>query len=196
MTIIAPSSVGLRLPEGWLELDPRADDLMVELRRAVRTVWDTELDDKRLVGLLTPLAVEVRRLAATEEIVLVGVYADVIPVEGGDPLMITAHAVLAISPPLGDARVACLELLGNPTAEATIAPVTLPAGDGVRDQGTTMISHPDWDEAVPAYHQRFCVPVPGVERLAVLTFLTPNLALRDAFTEVFDAIAETLTFYG
>ena len=39
---------------------------------------------------------------------------------------------------------------------------------------------------------QYFVPFPGGDRLAVLSFSTPNVSLADAFAEVFDAIASTL----
>lgn len=187
------TSVSLRLPQEWLELDPRADDMLEEIRRAVEGKWSLTLDDDRLVSLLAPMAVEVRRLAAAEEVVLIGVYSQAIPVENDLPLVVTGHVVLAISPPLADIEAALGQLL-DPTGGRTVAPVELAAGAGVRDDGLTTITHPDWDGPVEAYQRRFCVPVPGHDRLAVLAFLTPNVELKEAFAPVFDAIAETLAF--
>jgi hypothetical protein len=189
MTTTAPSSVSLRLPRGWLELDPRADDIVAELRRTVGDRGRGQLAEDELLSLLAPLGLELRRLGTAAEIVLVGLYTDVVPVDGSDvPLVVTAHAMLAVSPPI-----ASLDALRRELAEGT-ENVDLAAGPAVRQSGMTSVGHPDWDEAVPAYRRRFFVPLPGTDRLATLTFLTPNTGLAEVFADVFDAVADTLTF--
>lgn len=196
MVATAPSSVVLRLPEGWLELDPREPDLLAELRRAVGQHWGQELDDERLLSLLAPLAIELRRLAESAEMVLVGLYTRVVPVDGEDlPLVLTAHAVLALAPAPGDLdEVRRVLEVDADTHGLEVRPVELPAGHGVLVAGTTQIRHPAWDSPAPARLRRYFVPVPGTQRLATLSFLTPNVDLADSFEELFDAVAETLSF--
>jgi hypothetical protein len=73
-------------------------------------------------------------------------------------------------------------------------PVDLPAGEAVLVSGTTEVDDPDWTGAQPAHLRRYFVPVPGMSRVAALSFLTPNVDLAEQFDEVFDAIAQTLAF--
>jgi hypothetical protein len=185
------TSVALRLPPGWIELDPREPDLVVELERALG-VPDEARDD--VLRLLAPLALELHRTAAEGNVVLVGLFAQAFPVEGSDdPYVMTAHVLLSVSPPvsgLEEVKAGLAELGGE------VSPVDLPAGAGVRAAGETQISDPSWETDVPARSLRYAVPVPGTPAVAILSFLTPNLDLTEEFDEVFDAIAATLTFEG
>lgn len=190
------TAVRLRLPSGWLELDPREPDLVTELHRAIRRLWGENVDDARALSLLGPLALRLRTLANTADVLLVGLYADVVPAPPGDlPLIITAHAMLALSPELDELASVRKEIeAGARNDDLELDVVDLPAGRAVRVSGDITISDPAWDGEVPARLRRYFVPVPGQSRIALLSFLTPNLELRDAFDEVFDAIAESLGF--
>lgn len=183
------TSVALRLPPGWIELDPREPDLVVELERALG-VPDEARDD--VLRLLAPLALELHRTAADGNVVLVGLFAQAFPIEGADdPYVMTAHVLLSLSPPvngLDEVRAGLAERGGQ------LSPVDLPAGEGVLATVETQIHDPSWETAVPARARHYVVPVPGTPTMAILSFLTPNLDLTEEFDEVFDAIASTLTF--
>lgn len=183
----AATSVSLKLPADWVELDPREPDLLAELQERIDV--PSPLRDEVLV-LLAPLAVELGRIAAAADVVLVGLFARTIQVEGDDrPLVVNAHVSLAVSP-----AIESLEQVQECVEGGTVEPVNLPGGSGVRHTGQTMVHDSTWDEPVAAYMRRYFVPVPGTDRLAALSFLTPNLDLVEQFAEVFDAVAETLQF--
>src|SRR3712207_3878263 len=104
MSFSPPASVSLRLPQDWVELDPRAGDTVAELRRAVRARWAGHqlVTEERMVSVLAPLGLELRRLGEQAYVVVLGMYTDVVPVAGPhDPLVVTAHAMLSMSPPVG-----------------------------------------------------------------------------------------------
>jgi hypothetical protein len=191
-----PRSVQLRLPDGWLELDPRVEDLVGELRRALASRWQHALADDRLLAVLTPLVAELRRLSAAADVLLVGLYTDVIPVDDEPvPLVVTASAVLAISPPAPDLDLDALRAeVAAVDGGMRVRAVTLPAGPAVLVAGAVEIRHPDWDGSVAARLRRYFIPITGLGRLATLSFLTPNTELGDVFDDVFDAIAETVAF--
>lgn len=67
---------------------------------------------------------------------------------------------------------------------------SLEAGPAARVRGRLPVG--EAGRATEVDTLQYFVPFPGADRLAVLTFSTPNLALSDAFAEVFDAIASTL----
>ncbi|HET8680360.1 MAG TPA: hypothetical protein VFM54_00570 [Micromonosporaceae bacterium] len=188
------SEIRLRLPQGWIEFDPRADDLKAELLRAVRDEWGAAPPpeaEEQLNRLLSPLMVELKRLSGVADIILVGLFVRVLAIEGEDlPLVLTANAVLALSPPdVG------LDLARDEApAGWTVLPVDLPSGRAVLMTGESQLTDPEWAEPVPARARRYVIPVPGTHRMATLAFLTPNLELAEAFTDVFDAVAESITF--
>lgn len=183
------TSVSLSLPTGWIELDPRAPDLVAELERAIGVPDEAR---EGALALLAPLAVELARSAAAADVVVVGLYAQAIPIEGADePFVVTAHALLALSPDGTDLDEA---LAGLSRDGRDVAPVDLPAGAGVLATGETEVRDPSWETAITARTRRYFVPVPGTSRMAALSFLTPNLDLADQFDDVFAAIAETLEF--
>lgn len=191
MSSSPPASVSLRLPQDWVELDPQADDVTTELRQAVAARWAGHqlITEDRLVTHLAPPAMELRRLSAEAYVVVVGLYADVVPVAGStEPLVVTAHAMLSMSPPVGsldDVR----EKLGD-EAET----VTLPSGPAARVSGPVTIRDRAGYGEVTAYRRDFHLPVPGTDSVGTLSFLTPNTALASVFDDVFDAVAGTLTF--
>ncbi|BCJ56179.1 hypothetical protein Asp14428_76540 [Actinoplanes sp. NBRC 14428] len=189
MSFSPPASVSLRLPQDWAELDPRAGDLAADLRRAVEARWAAHdlISTERLVALLTPPARELRRQGEQAYVVVVGLYTDVVPVAGStEPLVVTAHAMLSMSPPVGS-----LDDVRRDLGEAAET-VTLPSGPAVRLSGPVPVPAPDGPGA--AYRRWYVVPVPGTDRVATLAFLTPNTELADVFNDVFDAVADSLTF--
>jgi hypothetical protein len=191
VSVFAPTSISLRLPQKWVELDPRMPDIVAELRRAVGARWTSHelIAEDQLVSLLAPLGLELRRLSEAADIVLVGLYGDAVPIPGSaDPLVLTAHAMLYLSPPLGSLDEVRTELGGGAQV------VFLPAGQAVRSSGPVTVIHPDWDGSIEAFRCTYFVPIPGGSRMAVLSFLTPSTALTEEFADVFDAVARTLTF--
>jgi hypothetical protein len=196
-TTPVPTSVTLRLPEGWWELDPRAEDIVAELSRAIGAEKVAAVPQETLMELLIPLGIELRRLSDQVDPVLVGLYTHAIQVAGMDkPLVVTAQVLLALSrfpSDLDTVRMGLSEQrAGQPAMRLT--PVTLPAGEAVQEVGPVKVRHPDWEAPVTAHQRRYFLPVAGSGRVAVLTFLTPNLDLVEAFDGVFEAIAETLSF--
>lgn len=183
------TAVALRLPPGWIELDPRAPDLVAELERAIGVPEEARPDAVRL---LAPLALELSRSAADGNVVLVGLFAQAIPVDGSeDPYVVTAHVLLSVSPPVDGLD----EVRAGPAGRgAEVVPVDLPAGAGVLATAQTEVRDPSWDRPLPAHSRRYVVPVPGTPAVAILSFLTPNLDLTEQFDEVFAAVAETLAF--
>ncbi|MGH9022491.1 MAG: hypothetical protein ACRDV9_05220 [Acidimicrobiia bacterium] len=69
----------------------------------------------------------------------------------------------------------------------------LPAGPAVRVRRRLQSAIPDGEE-VPVESVQYFVPFPDGDHLVLLNFSTPNLALADAFVEVFDAMAATLSW--
>lgn len=182
------SRIELELPEGWLEIDPREEDLV----EAVQSALDVPPENEALlVELVAPLAIRLRRLAVQGDVVLAGFFSQLVPIEGEEPLVISAQVLLALSPPVGD-----LERLQDAVAGegVEVRPVDLPAGSGVLVSGTIEVDSPGWAGPTEAVLRRYFVPVPGMSRVAALSFLTPNVDLADDFAEVFDAVAGTLTF--
>lgn len=189
MSPAPPTSVTLQLPVGWVEIDPREPDALDALRRKLEVPAESE---ELVLTLLAPLVVRLGRLAAAADVVLAGFYSELVEVAGAsEPFLMTAQAILALSPPIGDSE-RVRELLSGP--DVAVTPVDLPAGPGVLVAGTTEVDDALWDAPQPALLRRYLVPVPGMSRVAALSFLTPNIDLAEPFDEVFDAIARTLAF--
>lgn len=182
------ATVSLRLPVGWIETDPREPDIL----GALLTQSEVGNNREEMALLLAPLAVRLSRLAASGDLVLAGFYTDVVEIEGEtSPLVMSAQVSLALSPPVGDLD-RLRELWGGDGT--AVEPVDLPAGRGVVVTGTTQVDDDQWSGSHPAHLRRYFVPVPGLSRVAALSFLTPNIDLVEAFDGVFDAIAATLSF--
>jgi hypothetical protein len=188
-----PTTVSIRLPEGWWEIDPRAQDIVAELRRAIGTKQIEAIPEETLLRLLQPLALEIRRLCGDAELLLIGLYTSAVEVAGAEqPLVITAQVLLAMSNL--DGGLDAVRQGVPKTSASRPSTVRLPAGEAVLETGPVTVSHPDWERPVPAHQRRYFLPVQGTARVAVLTFLTPNVDLAEPFDGVFEAIAETLSF--
>lgn len=75
--------------------------------------------------------------------------------------------------------------------------VTLPAGQAVRTRGRTS-ARPVGPSGptVEVDTVQYFLPLPDGDGLLVLTFSTPNLPLADAFAELFDAMAGSISWEG
>lgn len=193
---VSAGTVRLGLPRGWLELDPRAEDLAAELRRSAGEQWGDRVDLATLDQAAAPVTAELRRLSASLDLLLAGCYVDVVPAENerSDPLVLSATVMLALSPEVGGLSEIRGSLATRTDEDLRILTVALPAGSAVLASGRTELSRPEWTETVPAVFERYFLPVPGLGRAAVLSFLTPNLDLVDDFSDLFRVIAESLTF--
>jgi hypothetical protein len=189
--------MALDLPTDWFEVDPRAPDLMAELLRATAPRATPDLAGETLAALLLPVFVEVRRAQQHADVVMLAGFLNSYAGEEPDvPYIATASMSAVLSPPFqGDVRVTeSLVRTGPADKGRNVRVVTLPSGEAVMTQGRTVLKHETWDDAIDAYGKRFYAPVPDDDRLLVLSFVTPNLALQDVFDELFDSIAESLSF--
>ncbi|WP_328618101.1 hypothetical protein OHS18_20340 [Amycolatopsis sp. NBC_00355] len=189
--------VRVRLPKSWLEIDPRAEDLTAELIRTAREHHGDDVDEDLIGRLAGPLALELRRLTTSVDLILAGFFAEIVDTGSPQPMLITANVAIALSPPVGGLEQVRRQIEHDARdTDAEITTRELPAGLAVSTAGHIEVSHPGWSDTVPAFTRRFYLPVPGLHRVAALTFVTPNLDLADEFDEVFAAIAGTLSFSG
>ncbi|ATE54547.1 hypothetical protein [Actinosynnema pretiosum] len=196
-------SAALRLPAGWIEIDPRSD---APLPSAALSARAQRAEAERVAKLAGPVALELRKLSEGSEPLLAAVWAG-----GGDlaPPALTAGALLAVSPAVGGLAQVWASIERAPGAgEVTVSSVELPGG--VALLATTEIDlptpeprpaqepEPDPDPPVPdrALVSRYFLRLPGSDRVAVLSFTTPNTELADRFGEVFAAIAASLRFHA
>lgn len=190
MTSAVTRSVSIRMPRGWLEIDPRNPDVTAELVRTAREQWGDGIDAERIARHVAPVASGLRAMAEETGLVLAGFFADFLAGEDGD-LLLTASVTLAISPPVGIADVRH-DLYARSAEKISIRTVDLPAGEGVLATCEVDLRSPEWTGS--GLMQRYFVPVPESSRFAVLSLFTPNRDLADLFADVFGAIAESLRF--
>lgn len=186
---------GIRLatPGDWfdLDLDPRTSE--ASIRQLVRERAPGRHPDQVAQRReLTELLVQATRQARLQGAVLASVLATMM---GDRP--VSADLLAAVTPVVGDVD---LPALGDRLA-AEAGPseqvrevdlIELPVGPALRVRKgvrPTVLGREVDTEVV----QHF-VPVPGGDRMVVLTFSTPVVVLADAFAELFDAIAESLRF--
>lgn len=198
MPLEAPTQqIRVRLPKNWLEIDPRAQDLRAELARTTREHYGDDVDEDLITRLAGPLAIELRRLTASTDLILAGFFAEIVDTGSPQPMLITANVAIALSPPVGDLQQVRRQIERDARdADVEITTRELPAGLAVSTAGHLEVANPGWSDTVPAFTRRFYLPVPGLGRVAALTFVTPNLDLVEQFDEVFAAIAGTVSFSG
>lgn len=192
---VSPPVEGIRLatPADWfdLDLDPRTSD--ASIRQLVRErVPGRHPDQVARRRELTDLLLQATRQARLQGAVLASVLATVM---AGRP--VSADLLAAVTPVAGEVDLPALgdRLAAEPGPTEKLRDlgvVELPAGPALRIRKgvrPTVLGREVDTEVV----QHF-VPVPGGERMMVLTFSTPVVVLADAFAELFDAIAGTLRF--
>ncbi|MGW6445781.1 hypothetical protein [Lentzea sp. NPDC055074] len=191
MTSAVTRSVSIRMPRGWLEIDPRNPDVTAELTRTAREQWGEGVDAQRIAQHVAPVASGLRALADETGLVLAGFYADFLTGENDTTSLLTANATLAISPPVSitDLR---HDLYARSAEKISIRTVGLPAGEGVLASCEVDLRGTAWTGS--GLMHRYFVPVPDSSRFAVLSLFTPNRDLADLFSDVFGAIAESLRF--
>jgi hypothetical protein len=196
MSLQTPArQIRVRLPKNWLEIDPRAEDITAELTRTARGHYGDDVDEDLIARLAGPLALELRRLTATTDLILAGFFAEIVDTGSPQPMLITANVAIGLSPPVGDLQHVRRQIEQDARdADIEITTRELPAGLAVSTAGHLDVEHVGWSDTVRAFTRRFYLPVPGLDRVAALTFVTPNLDLIDEFDEVFAAIAGTLAF--
>jgi hypothetical protein len=180
-------SIGLRTPAAWwdLDLDPATratsmDRLLAERapgrEGAVRPTLEAATDDAVAHG-----AVFASIFADTFDgkAVSASLVVSVVDAEAGDE---------ADFDPDGLRLAIAQGLTAEFRADGAAAEVrTIEAGPAARVRSRVPLAGGPEVGTV-----QYFVPFPRADRLAVLTFSTPNVGLADAFAEVFDAIASTL----
>ncbi|MFG2311378.1 hypothetical protein ACGFS9_22335 [Streptomyces sp. NPDC048566] len=189
-----PGDYRLLLPEGWFRvlLDPHERDRSVDalVRRRFHGVDDAP-------HLREELGRDLRRRAAKAH--RAGGIELYLSLQEVGPFTIPASLLVTLAP-LEDARRLPLDTLAQVLAEggeeAAVSVEELPSGAAVRVR--RLVAQGDEEGAErPArtsllveYH----LPVPGASAFLLLSFSTPLEPIADAMTELFDAIAGSLTW--
>jgi hypothetical protein len=183
-------------PPKWTALDVDPATSAESIRRVVedRVGRDPRVAAQRaqFTGMLQQAVANAARNGA----VLAFVYADVFgdaPV--GASLLVFVSAVEDKVLVAGEIDLDALHglVLGTAAPGETVVDssvVELPAGGAVRirRRTTAMVL----GRSVPTEVVQYFVPVPGRRNTVTLNFSTPSIALADAFSELFAAVAETL----
>lgn len=196
----AVPSIRLRTPAAWvdLDLDPttRAASIaaMVEEKAAgdrerIRAMLDSAAGDAAGEGAVfaSLFSDTVAGKAVSASLVVSVVDADSDEAAGG-----VGPGLSADTAELQEIRLAIAEDLAadfhEGGAESELR--ALEAGPAARVRSRIAVE--DDQEPTTVDLVQYFVPFPNGDRLAVLSFSTPNVSLADAFGEVFDAIASTL----
>lgn len=196
------------VPANWyaLDLDPRtrteAIAKVVEQRLGPGTAPEQLQVRRELTGMLRGYARQAAShgaiYAALMDEVLAGtpISASMIVAAGeaprdddGEPILAAEDLAAALAASEQDPGFVSADVGDKPAPEV----FEMLAGMGVRLRRTTEagIVTPDGRELATAESQYF-VAVPDTDKVLVLTFSTPNLGVREALEELFDAIARTL----
>jgi len=189
----AVSTIRLRTPAAWidLELDPgkRAASIASVVERRA------EGDRERVRAMLEAAGAD----AAGQGAVFASLYSDTVAGKA-----VSASLVVAVvdaepddepGPEPSESAALGLAIAQGLAADfrdggADGQVRALDAGPAARVRSRQRIG--DGERESPVDVLQYFVPFPQGDRLAVLTFSTPNVGLADAFAEVFDAIAGTL----
>lgn len=200
-TVSPPVHYKLRFPGSWwyLDLDPNTRDASIRRRIEHQAKAAPRLSREKLDGLIRETRRTAREAHARGALQAAGMVA----FPGGESLL-SATSVLVRMPVPEDQSAD----LGDVLAGAGLIPGGGQAGGGPRRK-VDLLERPGFGPAgriasvedidvkgtpvrTALLHTFF--PLPGRREYLVLTSSTPNVALKDQFFDVFDAIAETLRF--
>lgn len=193
----APRSFRVVTPANWLDLDLDPRTSRAATARLVAGAVGGAPAAVSARRQLTSLLRQATRAAADKGAVFSSFLSDVIE---GRPVAASLLASMARSDQTeGDSLTALAEQLersqGSQSRPATATVVKLGAGPAVRLRRRTMTEalsgEGGWAEVESV---QYFLSVPGTRNLLVLSFSTPNLALSEAFAELFDAMAESLSW--
>ena len=184
------------LPAKWIELDLNPLTQTSSFRTIVAQRGASALDQgdsaDELVSVLEAAAAQALALG----VVYAAFYSDVL----GEDRPVTASLLVSIirgtgaRPPEGadaSTMVAALRDVYSSGAETQVH--ELSAGPAVRVKSRGEAPAPG-GAIVPVLNIQYLVPAPDLDRIAVMQFSTPNLALAEPFAELFDAIAGSLAW--
>lgn len=179
------------LPEGWLALD-LGPSAMERLRTVLDAAAEADEDVRKNRAKIEQLfgdAISDAEDAGIESCAcLYTVVDDVLPMQA---TVTVASTAIEGSNDVG----AIFEGLSDGEPGRTIDVVRLDCGEGVRRSGRRAHTFPGTEEPVEFATRQFYVPVPGAtDQVVLLTFATPTLELEADMCNLFDAIAQTLTF--
>lgn len=193
----------ISLPPTWSEIELEPDRFLETLRERSRAAGGDALAESlelRRQLLAVERVLEQSQLAG---LVFLAGYGDRIEASDGAEAVTTAAVYLVTAPAerfgvealtFADVRVAVSEMEQPANAERADDPIVLELG------GRPMLREPLLyrDRQVPdqfaAVSLRYFSTIGDGEGLAVLGFITPNVALAEEFTQLFDSIATTLEF--
>ncbi len=192
----------ISLPSSWgeIDLDPaRFVTGVTERARADRgDTFVASLEFRRQLLLLRRI-LEQTQLAG---VVFLAGFGDVAEGDDGETVMTSAaYLVTSAAERFGtetlsfaDVRVAVNDMELPANAERAQDPIVIDLGQGPVVRESLLYRDRGEDDAYAAVGVRYFSTIGDGEGLAVLGFITPNVALVDEFTDLFDSIATTLEF--
>jgi hypothetical protein len=192
-----PRPAGYRLvtPDGWWRVDLAPDRREQSVERLVRQQF-AGLDDAPIERrqVTAEVLAQAERAYATGgvELYLSTLVAGVLP--------LSSSLVVSFTPGVGEPM--ALQALADEVAhsETAVQVVSstveeLPCGPAVRRVARMVVPMKEEQEPAPSLSVDWHLPVPhGAGDMLSLSFATPVVALEDALTELFDAVAATFTW--
>ncbi len=183
------------LPAKWVELDLDPQTRGASFQRIVADRGAAAMTNgasaDELINLLDSVA--------TKAVAVGGVYAAFYSDILGNQ-QVTASLVVSVAkakdgaaPAEADARHLVSALMELVRDDGTAQIRELPAGLAVRVQSQVEVPAPS-RSPVPTMSIRYILPFPTLDRLAVVEFSTPTLALSEPFANLFDAIAGSIAW--
>lgn len=179
------TEVGVRLPIGWQEVDPRSPDRHAEFDRALRAVWCRDGEpDEFVARIVAELSARLGERLNRDDVLLVGFTGRVVPLPDQlIPGVVSASVTMALL----EGTVA-VPTVRDRLPELGVESIALSAGSAVRAAGIVA------DTSGPVFRCDYLVPVPGRGQVLLLAFSTPNTDLADAYQATFDIVARSLEF--
>jgi hypothetical protein len=187
-----PTGFFVALPDGWVSLDVDPSTSADSVRRLVSAAARNDDNVARNRVAIEQLLTQVTSEAAASGVQFCACWFQLM--EGGLPvqasLTVGFHGLDGPNDPA-----AMLRELIEPGTDRRIDQIELDSGPAIRRSGRRRQAFSGMDEPVEFFGCQFYVPVPGSpNRIGLLSFATPTLALEEELGDLFDSMAKSFVF--
>jgi len=185
-----PTGFWTALPEGWISLDVEPSTSAETARKLAEAAAAAEPTLRDQEGAIAQMLTQLTRNAAESGVRFCAcffqVYEEQLPVQAS--LTVAFHTLDSSNDP--GAMLEDLQGLGR-----RIDIVDLDAGQAVRRAGRRREALPGADEPVEFLSCQYYIKLPATtDRIALLTFTSPTIALEDDLLPLFEAMARSFAF--
>ena len=185
-----PTGFWVALPDGWLSVDVDPSTSAGSTRKLVEAAARNDETVRARRNQIEQMIGQVTADAAASGVVFCACYFEVFeddyPVQAS--LTVAFHAIDGSNHPGS-----MLAELGGPGRRVEM--VDLDSGQAVRQSGRSLRALPGLEEPLEFLSHQYYLRVPGTtDRIALLSFASPSVALEEELAELFESMARSFSF--